>query len=214
MHEDLDADIRLYWKKYAHATVEAAQAKYARLADCVVVLTPGEGAPRLVKRSEAPARLKKHGYPSSLFECDLGTIDEPDELCLVWKGDDVLGAHKLRVGRGAEDPARPMALPPFTPPAKVDAGWLDGVAGTIAGLQERACEMIAATADEPGEFMIFWPLLSASPTLIVREGAKATLGKHRRWKEILCHVYTPCADVLALVELNGKLVPFVRKSKG
>lgn len=215
MHDAFPDPILAYWKKHALATVRDAFATYARLADCVVVLSPRDGAPRLVKRSEAAERLASEGYPSFLFRIDLGVVEEPDELCFVWKDNGGAHAEKLRVGRDEHEPPTPIALDPFTAPAfkAPDDAWIGALADTIGALQAQVRAAIVASEDDPRAYMIFWALLTARPVLFPREGAKAALGNHPRWKEILGHVYMPHDDVLVLGEINGKLVPFVRRTR-
>jgi hypothetical protein len=211
MHEALKGDIRAYWKAHAFGVVEEVLAKYGRLSDCVVVLSPADGAPRLVKRSEAPERLEKRGLnPHVLVLLD---DEDSDSLGLVWKDGDLTRATQLVVSRG-NDPPKPTSIPPFTRPFKIDEAWLDGASTMIWGLQQQVYEGVQGVGDVASEYMLFWSLFEGSPTLIVREAAKAALGKHEQWKEILGHVYTPCEDVMMLVEITGRgLARFVRPGK-
>jgi hypothetical protein len=214
MHEQLKGDIRTYWKTHAAATVKEAFAKYGRLVDCVVVLAPGEGAPRLVKRAEAHERLEKRGLDPYIL--DLIEEDDPDSLGLVWKEGHETLTESLVVARGEEpsEPPESLPIPPFTRPFKMDDAWIDGVGTMIEGLQQQAYDHVRGIGDVPNAYMLFWRLFEGSPTMIVREGAKAALGKHKKWREILGHVYTPCEDVMALVEISGReLVRFVRAGK-
>ena len=212
MHDDLKGDIRAYWKTHAFATVREALAKYDKLDDCLVVLSPADGAPRLVKRSEAPERLKKRGYPEYIFEC-FYEREDPDNLALLWWEGDAPRTAQLVVSRGAEPP-KPTGIPPFTRPFKIDEAWIDGASTMIWGLQQQVYDHVQQIGDVANAYLLYWSLFEGSPTLIVREAARAALGKHKQWREILAHIYTPCEDVMALVEISGRgIARFVRPGK-
>jgi len=192
--------------------VERALAEYSSLSECVAVLSLSDAPPKLVARATAAATLADEGFPKFIFDIDLRDIDDEDELALVAIVDNVPWAEKLRVDRGAgRGPATPTKIPPFSK-ATVDDELIRRIADTIGSLQEQVRSHVQVISDEPGAFMIFWSIFDASPVLIVREAAKATLGDHPMWKQMLPHIYTPCDDVLVLAEMNGRLVPFVRDS--
>jgi hypothetical protein len=151
-------------------------------------------------------------------------VEEPDELLLLWLEAGAPRHRKLRVDLPIATGA-PLELPLARVDPKRGAAGLEAGVRQLEQIRQYLYQQLASLGEEPSSAFLFWHAFERAPWSIPRESAKVALGDHPKWKEILAHVYTPCEDLLLLLDPGGaapirrlardvaRLVPPPRASK-